>query len=200
MEFHEKLQQLRKNRGLTQEELAQALYVSRTAVSKWESGRGFPSIDSLKEISGFFAVSIDDLLSGEALISIAQQENRSNLRSLCDFLFGAVDLLTILLILLPLYPQAGEGYVASVPLASYAQTAPLNRVLYWCLFLALILTGVLKLLLPRWKQQKAVTCLSLSLSIAAVLVLSAAGETYGVTVTFLLLVIKSILLFRQTKT
>lgn len=38
MEFHEKLQQLRKQRGLTQEDLAAQLYVSRTAVSKWESG------------------------------------------------------------------------------------------------------------------------------------------------------------------
>lgn len=53
MEFHEKLQELRKQRGMTQEELATALYVSRTAVSKWESGRGYPSIDSLKAISGF---------------------------------------------------------------------------------------------------------------------------------------------------
>ena len=69
MEFGEKLQELRKSRGLTQQELAEALYVSRTAISKWESGRGYPSIDSLKEISGFFSVSIDDLLSGELRIT-----------------------------------------------------------------------------------------------------------------------------------
>ena len=44
MEFNEKLQELRKQRGLTQEELAERLYVSRTAISKWESGRGYPNI------------------------------------------------------------------------------------------------------------------------------------------------------------
>ena len=38
MEFHEKLQALRRQKGLTQEELAAELFVSRTAVSKWESG------------------------------------------------------------------------------------------------------------------------------------------------------------------
>ena len=74
MEFNEKLQELRKSRGLTQEELAEALFVSRTAVSKWESGRGYPSIDSLKEISKYFSVSIDELLTGEKLISIAEKE------------------------------------------------------------------------------------------------------------------------------
>lgn len=84
MEFGEKLQELRKSRGLTQQELAEALYVSRTAISKWESGRGYPSIDSLKEISGFFSVSIDDLLSGEKLVSLAKKENQSNIRHICD--------------------------------------------------------------------------------------------------------------------
>ena len=53
MEFNEKLQELRKNKNLTQEQLAEMLFVSRTAISKWESGSGYPSIDSLKEISNF---------------------------------------------------------------------------------------------------------------------------------------------------
>ena len=92
MEFYEKLQELRKSRGLTQEELAEALFVSRTAISKWESGRGYPSIDSLKEISSYFSVSIDDLLSGEQLIFIAEKENKSNFNSVCDLLLGFVDL------------------------------------------------------------------------------------------------------------
>ena len=54
MELNEKLQQLRKQKGWTQEEVAEMLYVSRTAISKWESGRGYPSIESLKVISKLF--------------------------------------------------------------------------------------------------------------------------------------------------
>lgn len=92
MEFNEKLKELRTSRGFTQEELAEALFVSRTAISKWESGRGYPSIDSLKEISGFFSVTIDELLSGEKLLSIAEKENRSNMQNLCRILIGVVDL------------------------------------------------------------------------------------------------------------
>ena len=94
MEFYEKLQELRKSRGLTQEELAEALFVSRTAISKWESGRGYPSIDSLKEISRFFSVSIDELLTGEKLISIAEKENKSKIQNMCNLLYGIVDVLS----------------------------------------------------------------------------------------------------------
>lgn len=116
MEFNEKLQELRKNRGLTQEELAEALYVSRTAVSKWESGRGYPSIDSLKQIASFFSVTIDDLLSGEKLLSIAEKENQSNVRNMCDLIFGIVDLFSFLLVVLPLYPKSIDEYIYAVNL------------------------------------------------------------------------------------
>ena len=76
MEFNEKLQELRKQKGLTQEELAEILFVSRTAVSKWESGRGYPNIDSLKAIAKFFQVTVDELLSGEELLTIAENDQK----------------------------------------------------------------------------------------------------------------------------
>ena len=202
MEFCEKLQELRKSRGLTQEELAEALYVSRTAVSKWESGRGYPSIDSLKELSSYFSVTIDDLLSGEKLISIAQKENRSSLRKLCDSLVGVTDLFAILLIVLPLYPKTVDGYVYSVNLWNYAETSPLNQLVYWGLFGALVLVGAGKLMLMVMQgenRQKPITICSMTLGILTVLFLALAGETYAVAVAFLLLLIKGILLFRYVK-
>ncbi len=54
MEFNEKLQQLRIGKNLTQQQLAEQLYVSRTAISKWESGKGYPNIESLKCFPDFF--------------------------------------------------------------------------------------------------------------------------------------------------
>lgn len=63
MKFSEKLKGLRKDYGLTQEELAEKIFVTRTAISKWETDRALPAIDSLKLISELFRVSIDDLIS-----------------------------------------------------------------------------------------------------------------------------------------
>lgn len=202
VEFCEKLQALRKSRGLTQEELAEALFVSRTAISKWESGRGYPSIDSLKEISSYFSVSIDDLLSAEKLISIAEKENQSNIQRLFDLLFGMTDLFSFILIVLPLYPRTIDGYVYSVNLFAYTETTPLNRTVYWAMFLALVLMGVLKIILAQWKAgstAKLLTGCSMTLSIAAVMILALTGETYAVAVAFLLLTVKGALLFKNIK-
>lgn len=199
MEFNEKLQELRKSRGLTQEELAQALFVSRTAISKWESGRGYPSIDSLREISRFFSVTIDELLSGEKLISLAARENKANLRRMCDLLFGITDLCSFLLIVLPLYPNPFGDFIYSVNLVHYTR---MNLPLYWVLFLALIVMGVVKVVLTQLKTEKGqavVTGCSLGLSILTVLFLSMTREPYALTVVFLLLVIKGLLLLRCAK-
>lgn len=183
MEFHEKLQELRKGRGMTQEELADALYVSRTAISKWESGRGYPSIDSLKEISHYFFISIDDLLSSDKLLAIAEKENKANLRGVCDLLFGLLDICSFILIILPLYPNKVNGFVESVNLFAYTQIASLKHLLYWVMFISLVIVGLVKLLLTKFKIERCsniVTGASMTLSILTVLFMAMTREAYAV--------------------
>ena len=202
MELGEKLQELRKGRGLTQEALAEELHVSRTAVSKWESGRGWPSIDSLKTIAAYFGVTVDELLSAEKLIGIAERENEKSLQRLCDLLFAVTDLFSLLLILLPVYPKRTAEGVWSVDLLAYTESPPLNRAVYWALFLGLTLFGLLGLIclrrqggeLPRW-----VTGCSVALGCGAVVLPALAGETYAVVLAFLLLAVKAGLLLRRAR-
>ena len=202
MEFHEKLQELRKNRGLTQEELAEALYVSRTAISKWESGRGYPSIDSLKELSNYFSVSIDDLLSGDKLLSIAERENNTNIRNICNLLFGMVDICFFLLIVLPLYPNTVDGYIYSVNLFAYMVTTVLIRFIYWTVFSVLIVLGMIEIILTKYmpeKKHKILTDISIGLNILVVIFLALTRDAYAITVAFLLLLMKGILLLKRIK-
>lgn len=63
--FAEKLKRARKNAGLTQEQLAEKLLVSRQAITKWESEKGLPDIENLKLLSQVLGISMDDFLSSE---------------------------------------------------------------------------------------------------------------------------------------
>ncbi|MBQ6930820.1 MAG: helix-turn-helix transcriptional regulator [Clostridia bacterium] len=199
MEFNEKLQELRKNRGLTQEELAELLFVSRAAVSKWESGRGYPNIESLKEIAKFFSVSIDELLSGEKLLSIAEREKKADVRKICDLLFGFADLLSLLLVILPLYPNTVNGFVYSVNLFGVLDVSTVSKAVYAVMFAALILSGLVKLILTRInaeKPNKILTEISVMLNILTVLFLTVTRAVYAAVVAFFILVIKAVLLKR----
>lgn len=69
MTFGEKLKEARKNSGLSQEQLAEKLSVSRSAVAKWEADNGMPDISNLKAISQLLSVSIDHLLSDDEKLS-----------------------------------------------------------------------------------------------------------------------------------
>lgn len=201
MEFNEKLQQLRKSRGLTQEELAEALYVSRTAVSKWESGRGYPGIDSLKVIANYFTVTIDELLSGEKLLSIAEKENKAKMQNLCSMLIGMIDVLHLLLIILPLYPKSMHGYISAVNLFAYTEAAVLNQMVYWGMFLSCILIGFVEIVitcLKAVKTYKIILPVSMVISILTILFLAMARETYATVLAFLFFLLKSFLYIKAS--
>lgn len=65
MTFSEKLKDARKNAGLTQEQIAEKLCVSRQAVTKWETGKGLPDVENIRAISSLLSVSIDYLLNDD---------------------------------------------------------------------------------------------------------------------------------------
>lgn len=77
MTLGEKLKKLRLENSLTQEDLARKIFVTRNAISKWETNRGIPSIDSLKNLANEFKVSLDYLLNEEELFSIVAEHKQT---------------------------------------------------------------------------------------------------------------------------
>ena len=200
MEFHEKLQELRKQKGLTQEELAAALFVSRTAVSKWESGRGYPNIDSLKALSSFFGVTIDALLSGEELLTLAQEDSRKNTARVHNLVFSLLDCGGILFFFLPFFGQTLNGSVQAVSLLSLTEIAGYLKIVYFAFAAAMTVLGVLTLVLQNW--QHAFWCkhkyqLSLGMNGIGVLLFILSPQPYAAAFLFLFLVIKGLLLRKQ---
>ena len=84
MQIGNKINQLRKLSGMTQEQLAEKLNVSRQTISKWESGGSFPDIESVVKVSKIFQVSLDDLLQeGEASVTNKNDERICSNRGTC---------------------------------------------------------------------------------------------------------------------
>ena len=193
MEFNEKLQELRKGRGLTQEELAGALFVSRTAVSKWESGRGYPSIDSLREIARFFSVTIDELIGTEEIISAAEKEKRDLTGRGVSFIGNALDLLTAVLLFLPVFGN-GEDSPAAVSLSGLTGVHLWVKTAFLLTIGITALNGLCGLILlhfdrPVWNRHRLVT--GTALSVACVAVFIAARQPYAGLFCFALLIIKT---------
>ena len=200
MEFNEKLQELRKQKGLTQEELAAVLYVSRTAVSKWESGRGLPNIESLKAISRYFSISLDDLLSGDDLLVIAETDQKERESHNRDLVFGLLDCSVLLLLFLPLFGQtAGDG-VRAVSLLTLGGVGSYLTAGYFAVTAASVIMGVLTLALQNfyctlWVNSK--RGISLVLGAAAVLLFIMSRQPYAAVFVFVFLCIKVLILLKK---
>ncbi|WP_313154723.1 helix-turn-helix domain-containing protein [Lacrimispora sp.] len=199
MEFNEKLQQLRKQNNLTQEQLAEQLYVSRTAVSKWESGKGYPNIESLKCLSKVFSVSIDELLSGNELITLAESENRSNINKINNLMYGILDLMAIAFIFLPFYGQQEGDFIRSVTLLAYSDTPEIIRTSYFVILILMGMLGAVELAIQFIASENGLraskTC-SIILQTLAILIFIMTRQPYLTAFLFMLLMIKVALLIK----
>ena len=202
MEFHEKLQELRKSRGMTQEELAEVLFVSRAAVSKWESGRGMPNIESLKAISKFFKVSLDDLLSGEELLVIAEDDHKQKELYIRDLVYGLLDCSMALLLWLPFFGQSADGAIQEVSLFTLTEIQLYLKISYFIVVIGMTVFGVLTLGLMNcnyvlWTQNKSKG--SLLLNAMGVFLFIISQQPYAAVFVFSFLIMKVLMLIKRIK-
>ena len=200
MEFNEKLQELRKQKGLTQEELAASLYVSRTAISKWESGRGYPNIESLKAIAKFFSVTVDDLLSTDEVLTIAEEDGKRKEKHLRDLMYGLLDICIALLLFLPFFAEDADGIIQSVSLIALDGVQAYLKIAYLAVVIGTTVMGVLTLTLQNcqataWVKSK--TTASLALGAILVLLLMISSQPYAAVFAFVLLTIKALMLIKR---
>ena len=199
MEFNEKLQELRKSKGLTQEELAEALFVSRTAVSKWESGRGYPSLESLKQISRCFAVTIDELIGPEEILSAAEEEKKASLDRYLSLLCGALDILPGLLLFLPVFGSGAET-PASVSLFAITGLSAWIKTVFAAVITVTVLNGICGVVISRldkpvWNRHRLITGMALSVTGTAVFILT--RQPYAGIICLTILVLKAVLIGKR---
>ena len=202
MEFNEKLKELRKQHNMTQEQLAERLYVSRTAISKWESGKGYPNIESLKNISKIFTVSIDELLSNNELLQAAENENKSNLSKLSSLIFGILDLMALAYIFLPFYGQELNGYIYSVNLLQYTDAPISIRIIYYTLIIVMSLIGATEIILQFFDDKKKFRIfksVSITWHSLSIIFFAASRQPYVTIFLFLFLMPKMALLVKNSK-
>ena len=198
MEFHEKLQELRKSRSLTQEELAEALFVSRTAVSKWESGRGYPGIDSLKEIARFFSVTVDELICPEEIISAAENEKKDFISRYLTLICGVLDILPAILLFIPAFGN-GAGSRETVALSGLDGISSWIRILFIIVISLTVLNGICAAVIsnfdkPVWNRHRLVTGIALTILGSAMFLIT--RQPYAGLIFFAVLVIKGFLILK----
>ena len=201
MEFNEKLQELRKAASLTQEELAEAVFVSRTAVSKWESGRGYPSIDSLKELSRFFHVSIDELIGPDEIAIAAEEDKKSFARRNTALVCGLLDVLVALLLFIPAFGNGAED-PSAVSLLALSGVSSWAKAAFEAVVGATALCGLCEVVaanLDKPIMSRRLLIAGAVLPIICVAVFIATRQPYAGIVCFALLVTKSLVLSKHVR-
>lgn len=201
MDFGEKLKALRTEHGLTQEQLAAKLYVSRTAVSKWETGGGSPNLDSLQAVARLFDVSVDDLLSTDDLIVLARDERRSSARSGGMLSFGLLDMMAVVFAFLPLYGVDDGSFVRMANLAEYGVSVDfgVSFAVMAAAIVSLVLVGAVEVALavagPR-RAARVVGLVGFAVQAVAVDLFVSTMQPYATMLAFALFLAKAVVGYR----
>ena len=104
MKFYEKIKKIRVDNNLTQEEMANKLFVSRSVIARWEQNRGIPSIDMLNNIAATFGLAVNDLITEEEIKCITLKNNQEvehNKKHLkITIIVGAISILILTFVIL----------------------------------------------------------------------------------------------------
>lgn len=199
MEFSEKLRELRKQSGMTQEQLAERLYVSRTAVSKWESGRGYPALDTLQQVAKVFSVTVDALLGGEEMITVAKADATERVKKSELRFFGIVDIFILTFLFIPFFSQIDGDRILSVPLIADGDLERWIMVTYCVLFSSLAALGVAELIVQRLcgqRQRFIVQVVSFAVHTLIILLLIMNREPYAAVFAFCLIAVKAAVMLK----
>jgi transcriptional regulator with XRE-family HTH domain len=199
MELSKKIKQIRNDNKLTQEQFAEKMLVSRTAISKWENGTCYPSIDSLKYMSKTFNVSLDKLLSSEEILEIAKTENQSNISKYNGLLFCLLDIVRIIFIFLPLYSYKTNDFVYSVSLFNSNDIGTILKIIFMMIFMIFLVLGIVELIFNFKGNNRLINIISMFLDSISIFVLLFTKQPYVIALMFIIFVIKIIMLANVNK-
>ena len=116
MEIGKKLKEARINSGLTQEQVAEDIKVTRQTISNWENERSYPDIMNVIDLSNLYSLSLDDLLKGDDKMIEHLEENTNNVKSNRKLIAAIMInvLLVILLVAFNMFLRDNQYYLIGV--------------------------------------------------------------------------------------
>ena len=159
-------------------------------------------MESLKCLSKLFGISIDELLSNDELLELAQSDKRANIGRVIGLVFGALDVITLAFLFLPLFGQQEGDYVRAVTLLNHTGMGDTLRWLYVGALLFLSAFGVFELAAELINPEcwlSLCRLFSLALHAAAVFLFAVSRQPYVTALLFLLFMVKVVLLIQETR-
>jgi hypothetical protein len=153
----------------------------------------------LKAIAKFFGVTIDELLSGDELLNVAEEDTRQKEKRFRDLVFGLLDLSIAMFFFLPFFRQNADGVLQEVSLLSLDGIASYLRAAYFIVVIGIICIGVSTLALQNcqgsfWMRNK--SKVSLAFCAVGVLLFIIGSQPYAASFVFIFTVIKVLMLIK----